>query len=89
MVGYYILSIPRYRIYCTPLLCSDLEYRTKVVKALLVFLFQIGIDLLKSSEFNYHMDRFLKTTRDRASILRLAIAFRENDRRLEDKFKII
>jgi hypothetical protein len=29
-------------------MCSELEYKSKIVKAILILLFQVGVDILKS-----------------------------------------
>jgi hypothetical protein len=62
---------------------------SKITKALLVFLFQVGVDLLKSNEYSFHMDKFYEYSRKRSQVLKIAIAQRENDRRLEERFRII
>lgn len=76
LLGYYVIATPIYHEYCTELLCSPMSARSKLTKALLVFLFQLGIDLLKSSEYNFHMDRHHEQAYHRAQILKIAIAQR-------------
>ncbi len=48
---YDILSIPMYQKYCIKFLCSTEEIHTKIYKAGLLFVLQVGIDLTKSSYF--------------------------------------
>lgn len=54
MVSEYLMNTPGYRLGCT-YLCSE---NNKIVRVILVFVFQIGVDLLKSNEYHYNMGRF-------------------------------
>lgn len=76
LLGYYVIAMPIYREYCIEILCSPLSARSKLTKALLVFLFQLGIDLLKSSEYTFHMDKYHEESYRRARIIKVAIAQR-------------
>lgn len=54
MVSEYLMNTPGYREWCT-YLCLD---SNKIVRVVMVFVFQIGVDLLKSDEYYYNMGRF-------------------------------
>ena len=78
-----ILAIPQYHKYCISLLCSEnLNISNKLLRCFLVLIFQLGIDILKSKEFEREMTQFTKEFYYRAHILRLIVANYQNDIRL-------
>lgn len=76
MLIYDILSIPMYQHYCIKFLCSSEEFHTKVYKAGLLFVLQIGIDLTKSSYFINAMDNLRLALKEEVMFSKLAIAYK-------------
>ena len=65
-----------YQKYCLQFLCSEEEFDTKVNKAILLFVLQIGIDLMKSYYFINAMESLQSSLNQEASYSKLAIAYR-------------
>ncbi len=87
MLIYNFLSIPMFQYYCIKFLCSPEEFHTKVYKAGLLFVLQIGIDLTKSSYFINALDNLQIVLTSEVMFSKMAIAYKENDRKINKKFK--
>jgi hypothetical protein len=76
MLIYSVLSIPMYQHYCIKILCSPEEFHTKVYKAGLLFVLQIGIDLTKSSYFINALDNLKIALTSDVMFSKLSIAYK-------------
>jgi hypothetical protein len=76
MLIYDLLSIPMYQKYCIKILCSSEEFHTKVYKAGLLFVLQIGIDLTKSSYFINALDNLKLVLNEEVMFSKLSIAYK-------------
>ena len=86
MLAFTLLQIPMLNQYCNRLFCTSEQFHTQLLKALLLLILQVGLDLTKS----HHFDRALKHlahSRVRANLQRIVLAQRFNDRKILEHFK--
>ena len=86
MVIYMLLQIPMLAMYCTKYLCSSQPIHAQFLKALLLLILQLGLDVTHSHHFNTALDR-LEHSKIRTGFQKLAIAQRHNDRKIHAHFK--
>jgi len=86
MLIYALLQLPMLAHFCTRLLCAQEELHTQIYKALLLLILQLGLDLTNSHHFERALRHFDRS-HNRVDLQRLAIAHRNNNRKVEEKFK--
>lgn len=85
MVVFCVLSTPMYDKYCNKFFCSDEDedLHTKITKTILLFILQIGIDLIESHHYRNAMKTLESALTSTSSLYKIAISYVQNDKKIK------